>query len=563
MSSSSTSLSPGEIRALLQRDEGQFLEFKSLWDRGASKHKALDRRKVRDQIAEYVAAFANADGGTLLLGVEDDGTPSGHAYPEEAIDGFFAVPGQRLRAAVPCRTGRVTLDGHEVLVFEIPMTPEAVMMQGDGFPYRTGDQVHCEPQEVINARKEAYRRVGFEQRCQLEATLDDLDLELVARFFEKTPLGGRSVEELLGHFGLLQARAGGWGITNAALLVFGKPPLPRWHPRMGIRFFRVDGTERRHGKHRNVTQGPRIDLPLALAITEAHRLGREQIGRSEKLHDLFFKETPEYPGFAWQEGIVNAVAHRDYEVQGLEIEVWFYTDRMEVRSPGELVPPVTLEALRRRQPVHASRNPLIVRVLAEAGFMRDEGEGIPRIFEEMEESFLRPPAIDFANGVFGVTLYNEPIFTGPSPEWKKLIEDLPITVAQKKVLLAHPKGFTNGDYQKLNQVDRDEAYREIQDLVSRCVLRSTEKAGRGAAYRISEDLRQTRGFLQERLPVLRQFFRDHPLLKNADYRSLFELSRYSSVRELKQLVEEGFLRMEGERRGAHYLPLPPLREEQE
>ena len=67
---------------LLQREEGQFLEFKSLWDRDATSRKVLDRRKVRDAIAEYVAAFANADGGTLVLGVEDDGAVAGHGYPK-------------------------------------------------------------------------------------------------------------------------------------------------------------------------------------------------------------------------------------------------------------------------------------------------------------------------------------------------------------------------------------------------------------------------------------------------------------------------------------------------
>ena len=558
MSSANTTLSADEVSTLLQRDEGQFLEFKSLWDRSGPEPMALDRRKVRDWIAEYAAAFANADGGTLLLGVEDDGTASGHDYPEEAVTDFFATPDRRLQMPVSCRTGRVELDGNEILILEVPIAPEAVMVEGNGFPYRTGDRILRLPQEIINNLKESRRKVGYEQQCRHGAMLDDLDLELVTRFFAKTPLGERSPEELLTHFSLIQAKAGGWGITNAALLLFGREPMANWHPRLGIRFFRVEGTERQHGKHRNVTQGPRVEQPLATAISEAHRLGREQVRRSEKLYDLFFKETPEYPGFAWQEAIVNAVAHRDYDVQGLGIEVWFYADRMEVRSPGGLVEPATLEALRKKQPVHASRNPLIVRVLAEAGYMRDEGEGIPRIFEEMEESFLRPPAFDFANGVFTVTLFNEPIFTGPSPEWKKLIEDLPITLSQKKALLAHPEGFTNRDFQKLNNVDRDEAYRQIQELVVQGVVGTPRKSGRGAVYRVCENLRQTRTFLEARLPILRQFFKGQRELRNADYRQLFELSRHAATRELRRLADGGFLRVSGQGRGAHYLPLPPL-----
>jgi ATP-dependent DNA helicase RecG len=303
-----------------------------------------------------------------------------------------------------------------------------------------------------------------------------------------------------------------------------------------------------------VTQFPPIDLPIMSAIPEAHRVAREQVRRSEKLHDLFFKEVPEYPEFAWQETIVNAFAHRDYEVQGREVEVWFYEDRMEVSSPGELVPPVTLTALRKRRPVHASRNPLLVRVLADAGIMRDEGEGVPRIFEEMEESFLRDPALKLEDGVFSVCLFNEPIFVGPSAGWKKLVGDLPISAGQRRVLLAHPEGFTNEDYRKLNDVDRDDAYRQIHELVEKGVLLAAESPGRGAIYRVAPDLHAARSFLETRLPKLREHFSTHPRLKNAEYRQLFGLTRHSARRELKQLVDGGFLRLEGERRGAHYLP---------
>lgn len=343
MTSGGRLFSENEVRALLNREEGQFLEFKSLWNQETEPLRPLGRRQVRDIIAEYVAAFANADGGLLLLGVEDDGRATGHTYPEEAIVEFMAVPDRRLRPQIRCRLDRIRIEGREILVFDVPNAPEAVMVEGNGFPYRVGDQVVREPQEVINRRKEAYRRVGYEQRVRLEATLDDLDLDLAKRFVRGTVVGDRPVEEVLHRYGLLQPRAEGWGLTNAALLLFGRLPLTRWHPRAGIRFFRVAGTERHHGTKRNVTQLGRVDLPLASAILEAHRLAREQIRRSEKLHDLFFKETPEYPEFAWQEAVVNAFAHRDYEVQGQEIEVWFFDDRMEVRSPGELIPPVTLE----------------------------------------------------------------------------------------------------------------------------------------------------------------------------------------------------------------------------
>lgn len=550
-----------ELRALLEREEGQFLEFKSLWDRGTSPPATLDRRAARDFVAEVIAAFANADGGVLVLGVDDDGVPTGHGYPEDAIADILAVPERRLRPSVRCRTQRLRLDGQEVLVLEVRFAPEAVMVDGNGFPYRVGDRVLREPQEVINQRKQAYRAVGYEARFRPEATLADLDLDLARRFLAGSALGTRGIEEVLLRYGLVHEGPREPAITNAALLLFARAPGLRWHPRAGVRFFRVAGAERLHGTQRNVTQLERFDPPLAEALPAALRFAATQVQRSETLHDLFFKETPEYPEFAWKEALVNAVAHRDYEIQGQEIEVWFYADRMEVKSPGVLVPPVTLEGLRRREANHATRNPLLVRMLVESGLMRDEGEGIQRIFDEMEQSYLRPPELAVEHGGFQLSLYNVPIFAGPSAEWQRVVAGLPIGLAQKRVLLARPERFTNEDYRELNQVDRDAAYREIQELVQAGYVLSSGAAGRGAVYRIAPDLHRTRRFLEERLPGLRGHFRSTPQLTNSDYRRLFPVSRVTAKLELRGLVQQGFLRMEGERRGARYLPMPALRVE--
>jgi ATP-dependent DNA helicase RecG len=204
-----------ELRALLQREEGQFLEFKSLWDLDTISRKVLDRRKVRDAIAEYVAAFANADGGTLVLGVDDDGGVSGHGYPEEAVREFLAVPENRLRPAVRVTAQRALLDGHELLILAIGIAPEAVMVEGNGFPYRVGDAVIREPQEVINARKQAYRRVGYEQRIRSEAALADLDLDVARTFLAQTVQKDRPIEALLEQYGLVLFRAGEPVLTNA------------------------------------------------------------------------------------------------------------------------------------------------------------------------------------------------------------------------------------------------------------------------------------------------------------------------------------------------------------
>ena len=311
------------------------MEFKSAWDRGSTRRKPLGRRGLRDKIADAVAAFANAGGGLLLVGVEDDGTVTGHGYPDHVVDDLFAVPSRRLIPSVACRTERLALECHEILAFQVPIAPEAVMIKGNGFPYRVGSYVIRELQETINQQKQAYRRVGYEPRFRPEATVDDLDLALAESFLKDTPVGDRPVIEALDYYGLIEMDAprlegdqrGSPALRAPARRFAGIPVRGSGCSASQGRRSSTDaaGTSRRSGGR---------DPPLASAIHEIRELARHQVGRTERLAGLHFRDVPEYPDFAWQEALVNAVAHRDYEVRSRETEIWFFKDRLEVSSPG-------------------------------------------------------------------------------------------------------------------------------------------------------------------------------------------------------------------------------------
>ncbi|MDE0356376.1 MAG: putative DNA binding domain-containing protein [Gammaproteobacteria bacterium] len=552
-------LSDSELRTILSRGEGQFVEFKSAWDLGSKPAKPLWRRALRDKIADVVAAFANADGGLLLVGVDDDGAVSGHGYSEQDVSAFFEVPRRRLTPTPDCRTARFNLDGHEILAFQVPIAPEAVMIGGNGFPYRVGSLIVREPQEAINERKQAYRHIGYEQRFCPGATLGDLNLDLAESFLRETPVGGRPVREALRYYGLIEADGLDWRVTNAALLLFARRPALRWHPRAGLRVFRVSGTRIEYGRQRNVTQIGRGDPPLASAIVEAKELVRSQIRRSERLRGLFFEDIPEYPEFAWQEALVNAVAHRDYEVRGRETEVWFFDDRLEVSSPGELLPPVTVEALREGAAAHVTRNPMLVRVLADAEIMRDEGEGVARVFREMAASLLREPELDSASGLFRMTLFNEPVSGEMRPGWSHLLSTLLVSDGQRRLLLARPTGFTEQDYQRVNGTGEDESRRGVRDLCAKGIAeRQLDAEGAAPTYSIVSALEADARFLEARIPELRAYFDRAAALRNADYRALFGMDRHGALRELRRLVALKVLAGRGAGRGTRYvLAIPP------
>ena len=498
-----------ELRRLLGGGEGQFVEFKSLWNRASGRRRVLARSAVRTFVAEALAAFANSDGGILILGVDDDGTPSGHGYPDDAIADIVAVPARRIVPALRPRTQRVVLDGAELIVVAVDPSAEAVMVEGNGFPYRVGDTVVRESQEAINERKTAYRRHGYEQRICLDASLDDLDMGLAERFFRRVAESGRPPTEVLFRYGLIHPGGpSGVRVTNAAVLMFARDTVWRWHPRADARVFRVDGTVRSHGAQRNVTQIAQLDSPIAALIESLRDVVRGQIRRSESLSGLYFEDTPEYPEFAWQEALVNAVAHRDYDDFGRGIEVWFYSDRMEVHSPGGLVPPVTLEALRNGVPTHASRNPVLVRVLAAAGIMRDEGEGVPRMFREMSGMGLLPPEIDADCSSHVVRLRNTP-------------------AASAGDVLSDGEGAGTAD---------ESMSSSAADL---------RRADRDRSTRVAR--------LRSRMLRMGELLDAEGHVSNADYRELFKVDRREALADLTTLVDLGHLELRGERRGAHYV----------
>lgn len=81
-----------DVTPFVHQDEGQHFDRKSLFEGADGCKQARNKRTVRDQVAEYVAAFANAEGGVLILGMEDDGTVSGHRYPAEAVRSILDTP---------------------------------------------------------------------------------------------------------------------------------------------------------------------------------------------------------------------------------------------------------------------------------------------------------------------------------------------------------------------------------------------------------------------------------------------------------------------------------------
>lgn len=549
-------ITEAKLRWLIGAEEGQYHDVKSLFAGPPGQKRPRDRREVRDQIAEQVAGFANAEGGVVVFGVEDDRTITGHAYPADVVDQMLSVPQTRL--VPPQWTGyRMNLDGLELLVFEVETSVRAVMVQGDGFPYRIGDSTSQFSEQNINAIKDGGLALSAEAR-RTEVQLDALDAKLIARAIEAA--GGRDASP--GDYLVRRMLADWYGDTlvlrQAAVLLFAARPETIAHPNAGVRVMRVAGTERLTGARHNVRQFPRIEGNLPTVIAETKGLLDTLIHRSAQLRDLLFEDVPEYPTFAWQEAVVNAIAHRNYSIEGQSVEVWVYDDRLEAWSPGGAPPEVSIDDLRLGRPAHVSRNPRIARVLAELGAMQDLGEGIPRMFEEMESAFLSVPDIDVVSGRFRVVLRKAPIFAVDDPRWLRDVRVLPISLAQKRALVAFvDRELANSDYVALNAVDRDTAYRDLADLVARGLV---EVRGTGAAttYRVLRTAVRALPVPPPASPIEQFVMRmaSAGQITNADVREIFAIDRNAAKYKLARWVSDGVLVREGTHRQARYHPGP-------
>ena len=151
-------------------------------------------------------------------------------------------------------------------------------------------------------------------------------------------------------------------------------------------------------------------LQLASAVL-SRSLERE--ARQESL----FSISELLPMDAVQECLVNAAAHRNYAIEGQAIEVLIYPDRVEFRSPGNLPAPITIPDLMAQKGVHRSRNPLIMRVLRDLGWARDQGEGMRRIFGSMRQMELHEPELALEADTFVVRLSTRSLYDDSTQAW--------------------------------------------------------------------------------------------------------------------------------------------------
>ena len=463
-------------------------DLSSLLRRGPGPQLAFLPSPNPNSLAEMLVAFANGEGGAVVLGVDDNGAHGDRIMDEEAED--------VLRAALalcrpPMRTAwqqEETQTGPIILLRVERGSELHILSDGRVLVRHRQENRPLSPAEL--QMLVANRSMGeFETEEVAGSTEEDLDEEVIDEYLEKRQQRNpRGV--LLPKHRLLQqigAITENGAPTISGMLLFGKEPqlfLP--HSRaVFVKFddnqsgFRPNERTARAGPDHSEEILPvggsagsfgygrreEITGPLARIVERGWRVIWEEMDKKAVVKGLQREDRTEYPPFAVREALVNAVCHRDYRLRGSCVEIHMHADRLQIVSPGGLPAYITIDNIVEE---HYSRNPRLVNGLYQWGYIEELGLGVDRMIEDMVAAGHPPPIFDARSHRFSVTLQNR---TDPEkiiPQWEQQMNERQLKAMQ--FVQAHG-GITNRDYRTLcTHVGAETLRLDLVDLVNKKLL---------------------------------------------------------------------------------------------
>ena len=381
------SYSDEDIARQLQLGEDSHWEFKEIAFAGSH-----PRSPSRNDLADEIAAFANANGGVLLCSVTDEGEVQGMSRERiVALDSFLVeVSSDSIRPAVRIRTYHKQLpDDKRLLLVDVPEGDSQHDSPGGSYVRVGGSKRRMTSDERLRL---AQRRGQARFRSFDEQTVPDTGFKTLDESLWKPLLsaeGAADPEAALVKLALLASdEAGVSRATVAGVLLCTRNP-EQWLSNACITATRYRGKDRASGQidAQEIT-GPlnrQIADAVAFGVRNMHVAARKEPGRVD---------LPQYSDKALFEALVNAVAHRDYSMRGSKIRLSMFEDRLEIQSPGSLPNNLTVESMATRQ---ATRNEALTSVLGRMPvggvrgsedrqyFMERRGDGVLIIRRETRE----------------------------------------------------------------------------------------------------------------------------------------------------------------------------------
>lgn len=379
-------LSDEEIRSQLLLGEDSHWEFKEVRFSGDK-----PKEPSQDDLADELAAFANATGGVMLCGIADDGAVQGMTRAQlDAVEMVLAQAcADSIKPYISPVILRKQLDGKAFLLAEVAEGDSLHKSPGGHYqrfgskkqPMNSGEQLR------LAQRRGQSRYVGFDKQTMAGTGLATLDEALWKPLL--TMRSASQPQEALWKLNLLGKDDHGTFRATVAGILLCTPNPQDWLPQAEVTATHYRGDSRASGQlDAQTITGPidqQVDQALKFVVRNMRVASRKGPGRVD---------LPQYSVQAVFEALVNAVAHRDYSIRGSRIRVSMFDDRLEIASPGSLPNNLSVDSMAERQ---ATRNEVLASVLGRIPvpdslgshdreyFLERRGDGVPIIRDTTHE----------------------------------------------------------------------------------------------------------------------------------------------------------------------------------
>lgn len=380
-----------ELLEIIKNGENSYIEFKE----EAIKPKEL---------AEEIIAFANSEGGTVLIGVSDDGIIKG-VFDEKIEEKIMNICRNNCIPNIIPIYERINIDDLNIIAVSIP--------KGINKPYYTSDHkyyIRVGTTKRIASREELLRlfeangSIHYDISPVHNTSIKDLNLDIIRDYFLKYNTfdlyeeNNDTIERILINCDILKELDRKIVCSVGGLLIFGKKP-EMIMPQNGISFAHFKGNEITDDLiDKKVLHGRLQDIAEQMLV-----VFKNNIKTPSSIKDLKREEVEEYPTLVLREAIVNAIVHRNYSITGSKIRIFMFEDRIEFHSPGKLPNTVTIEKM--KIGVSYARNPFLVKYMENMRYIDQLGRGVPMIIKTMKDTGAKEPELKEIGEEFIITIY--------------------------------------------------------------------------------------------------------------------------------------------------------------
>ncbi len=441
-----------DLLKLIYNGEDESLEFKT-------------SLRLKEEICQAVSAFSNTYGGSILIGISDDGTIIGVDIGRNTLEELANYIKRNTEPTIFPSMKIEQIGKKKIVVIEVKESAEKPVFCGSHVYKRVGKtNQRISSSEIRKLAKESGKRIYWDEQICQDANLKDIDEKKVRRFLRRARFERRleivpdiSVREALERLNLIKNNK----LTNAAILLFGKKPQ-KFFLQAKLRCARYKGTTPITFVDLKIIEGD-----IIVQVEEAEKFFLSHIKKAAKIVGFERQEIWEYPISALREAIVNAICHRDYAYSS-DITIGLFDDRVEISNPGTLPEPLTPEDLKKR---HKSipRNPLVANAFFLIKNIEQWGEGTNKIVKWCLEHGLREPDFEEIAGGFLVRFYAPEDILSLIPEPGKIdLEEVGLNKRQIKALglmVNEQEKFTIKKYSEVFEVSKKTALRDFKKLI--------------------------------------------------------------------------------------------------